>query len=95
MRDLPTLASFLSENIDPRWRGGESPSVDEIGKFWVIMKPTPESEMSDILFDTTLFGFVIQVQGGLKQDEIHGIYRDSAKARSTAERLLSQRRKRT
>ena len=80
---------------DTRWRGGESPSVDEIGKFWVVMKPTANSTVGDVLFDTTVYGFVIQVQGGLKQDEIHGIYRDSAKARAAADKLLSQRRKRT
>lgn len=83
------------DEADAAWKAGSSFSVDEVGRFWVVMKPTEHSSVGDILFDTTLSGFVIQAYGGLRQDEVHGIYRDSAKARSVAENLLSQRRKRT
>ncbi len=84
----------INEGESP-WKSGTSFGIDEVGKFWVVMKPTEHSTLGDILFDTTLSGFVIQAYGGMRQDEVHGIYRDSGKARAAAENLLSQRRTRT
>ena len=34
-------------------------------KFWVVVDPTAESEMGDILFETTLRGLERQFKGGL------------------------------
>jgi hypothetical protein len=93
---MTTFKRFDELNEDDnRWRAGEPPTVDEVGKFWVVMKPDHDSTIGDILFDTTVYGFIIQHQGGLKQDEIYGLYTDSGKARAKAESLLSNGRKRS
>jgi hypothetical protein len=68
----------------------ESRMVDEIGKFWVVTKPTKYSELVDIFFKTDLFGFVLQMKGGLKENEIVGVYKNEGKAKKEAERLLSE-----
>lgn len=34
-------------------------------KFWVVVDPTPGSEMGDVLFETTLRGLELQFKGGL------------------------------
>jgi len=66
----------------------EAKRVDEIGKFWVVTKPTKNSELVDILFETDLFGFVLQMKGGLKEDEVLGFYKNKEKAKKMAEKLL-------
>lgn len=68
----------------------ESKRVDEIGKFWVVTKPTKNSELVDILFETDLFGFVLQMKGGLKEDEVLGFYKNKEKAKKMAEKILQR-----
>ena len=69
----------------------ESSMVDEIGKFYVVEKPTKNSELSDTFFETDLFEFVLQMKGGLEKSEIHGIYKTEGKAKSQATKLLKDR----
>jgi hypothetical protein len=68
----------------------EARMVDEIGRFWVVTKPTKNSELGDIFFETDLFGFVLQMKGGLKENEIIGVYKNEGKAKKEAEKLLSK-----
>jgi len=65
--------------------------VDEVGKFYVVEKPTKNSELSDVFFETDLFEFVLQMKGGLEKSEIHGIYKTEGKAKSQATKLLKDR----
>lgn len=67
--------------------------VDEVGKFYVVEKPTKDSELSDVFFETDLFEFVLQMKGGLEKSEIHGIYKTEGKAKSQATKLLKDRDK--
>lgn len=60
--------------------------------FWVVIMPTVESELEDILFDSDLFGFILQVKGGLKICEIVGIYTNQSEAKKIAQRLLTNKK---
>ena len=58
--------------------------TDEIGKFWVVTKPTPDSTLGDFLFQSDVFDLALQLRGGLKGNEIVGIYKNDIKAHKVA-----------
>ena len=43
---------------------------DDVGKFWVVTKPSEQSCLIDILFESTINGMANQYRGGLKEDEV-------------------------
>jgi hypothetical protein len=53
-------------------------------KFWVVVDPTPESEMGDILFETTLRGLELQFKGGLTMAQNPTIFTDQQEAKYEA-----------
>jgi len=59
-------------------------------RFWVVTRPTPASEMADVCFACTVEGLMRQARGGLKEDDIVGVYADEAEARKAAGRLLGE-----
>lgn len=67
--------------------------VDEIGKFWVVVRPTQDSELSDTLFETDVAGVALLGRGGLEPKSIMGIFSKEAKAKKMAEEALEQRDK--
>lgn len=60
--------------------------------FWVVVRPTPNSELGDICFACDFRRFALQVRGGLDVDAIVGIYADQEVATATATKLLEERR---
>lgn len=44
--------------------------------------------MQDICFQSDVHGLRLQFLGGLKSENIHGIYTDEAEAKQEAEKLL-------
>lgn len=75
----------------------EEPTVESqitaaaIEKFWVVTKPSGESTLADILFESHLTGrggMEYQFMGGLKGEEIVGIWTDYNEAKVVAEKLL-------
>jgi len=50
-------------------------------KFWVVVDPTPESEMGDLLFETTLRGLELQFKGGLTMAQNPTIFTDHQEAK--------------
>lgn len=64
----------------------------DIDKFYIVYKPTPVSEMVDIFSGQAndLNGLFLQFQGGLKPEQIHGIYTSVAAAQKDADKLLKQ-----
>jgi hypothetical protein len=67
---------------------GELNKVNEIGTFWVVTKPTPDSTLVDIVFESTIMGMMRQTLGGLREKDIVGIYKHETTARQIGERLL-------
>ena len=59
-------------------------------QFWVVLKPTPGCEMVDVCFACTFGRLLLQGRGGLKKDEIAGIYANKDEAEAEAMRLLGQ-----
>ena len=68
----------------------EAKIFDEVGKFYVVTKPTKISLLTDILFQTDIIGMFNQVRGGLKESEIHGFYKKEKIAKAAALALLNQ-----
>ena len=54
-------------------------------KFWVVTKPSPVSGLEDILFPCDFGRLMLQVRGGLQEDEIVGIFADEDEARLAAD----------
>ncbi len=62
------------------------------GTFWVVTKPTANSELGDCCFESTFRKFALQARGGLDVEEIVGIYVDEQVATAAATKLLEARR---
>ena len=58
----------------------ESIPVDEIGKFFIVEKPTKDSEMEDVVYELTLPEFALQIKGGLEAKNILGVYKQKSDA---------------
>ena len=58
----------------------ESIPVDEIGKFFIVEKPTKDSEMGDVVYELTLPEFALQIKGGLEVKNILGVYKQKSDA---------------
>jgi hypothetical protein len=59
-------------------------------KFWLLMQPSPASELCDICFACTYERLMRQARGGLQEDEIVAVYADETEARKAAGRLLGE-----
>lgn len=69
----------------------KSPKVDEIGKFFVTEKPTSkEDKIEDLVFESTVFYFANQVRGGLKEENVLGIYKQKSDARRAAAEAIKE-----
>jgi len=66
---------------------GES-ITDEIGKFWVLTKPSSGSTLDDILFEADIMYMKNQFEGGLEGSQIVGFYKNETKAKKKAEKLI-------
>jgi len=53
-------------------------------KFWVVVDPTPVSELGDVLFETTLHGLELQFKGGLTMAQNPTIFTDPQEAKYEA-----------
>ena len=71
---------------------GFAPETDEVGEFWVVEKPSTSATLDDICFkcDNVMY-FARQVVGGLKPEDVKGIFVKEAKAKKLAEKLLKAR----
>jgi hypothetical protein len=63
-------------------------TTDEVGKFWIVEKPKPDSLLIDILFETDIKGLQNQYLGGLQYGQIEGIFTDKYVAETVAKSLL-------
>ena len=57
------------------------PDVDEVGKFFIVEKPTKDSEMVDVVYELSLPEFALQIKGGLDVKNILGVYKQKSDAR--------------
>lgn len=65
--------------------------VDEIGKFFVVTKPDTKSTKEDILFDADAFKFADKIKGGLKFENVLGMFKNKSDASRTATEALKAR----
>jgi len=73
---------------------GFAPETDEVGEFWVVEKPSTSATLDDVCFKCeNVMYFARQVAGGLKPEDIKGVFTKEAKAKKLAEKLLAERDK--
>lgn len=63
----------------------------ELGKFWVITRPTGDSTLADICFETDANGLILQAKGGLERGDIVATFTEKREAESAASALLRER----
>ena len=66
----------------------ESIPVDEIGKFFIVEKPGKDSEMEDVVYESSLPEFALQIKGGLEIKNILGVYKQKSDARRAGTEAL-------
>lgn len=59
-------------------------SGSAIKKFWLVTKPTKDSELVDILFEATPSELVLQGRGGLDPSDVVGAWADKSEAEKIA-----------
>ena len=59
----------------------EGIAIDEVGKFFIVEKPTKDSEIEDVVYELSLPEFALQVKGGLDIKNILGVYKQKSDAR--------------
>jgi len=62
--------------------------VDEVGKFFIVEKPTKDSEMDDVVWECDLPTFALQIKGGLEVKNILGVYKQKSDARRAGTEAL-------
>jgi len=80
---MDTAEKYLTEINNAGFKG-----FDGIGKFWVVTIPSEHSTLADIFFESDIFSMHLQFLGGLKVDEIDGIYKSKPKALKHAKNLM-------
>ena len=61
-------------------------------KFWIVIDPTPASELSDVMFEASLNDLYLQFKGGLTMDQHPTIITQRKEAELEAfNRLLATR----
>ena len=66
-------AEFTTKSFDVK---------DEVGKFFVVEKPrSKNTTIEDIVFESDVFYFANQIKGGLKFENIIGLYKQKSDAR--------------
>jgi hypothetical protein len=95
--DLKQLIREAIEEVKPKVEEdvineGFAPETDEVGSFWVVEKPYYNADLDDICFECeNVMYFARQIAGGLKPEDIKGVFVKEAKAKKLAEKLLKAR----
>ena len=63
-------------------------------KLWVVVDPTPQSTLGDILFQASLRDLSLQFKGGLSVDENPTLFTDEQEAVAEVHRRLDRTRSR-
>jgi hypothetical protein len=65
--------------------------VDEVGKFFVVIKPDTKSTKEKIMFEADAFKFADKIKGGLKFENVLGMFKNKSDASRTATEALKAR----
>jgi hypothetical protein len=68
--------------------GKSNLTTDDIGKFFIVTKPSQKSTIDDIVFESDVFHFANQIRGGLKFEDVTGIYKQKSDARRAGTEAL-------
>ena len=66
------------------------PKVDEVGKFFIVEKPSQKSTIEDVVYETDVKELIDHVKGGLKFESILGLYKQKSDARRAGTEALKE-----
>lgn len=66
------------------------PKVDEVGKFFIVEKPSQKSTIEDIVYETDVKELIDHAKGGLKIENIIGLYKQKSDARRAGTEALKE-----
>jgi len=62
--------------------------TDDIGKFFLVTRPTKDSTKEDIMTECDVFTFATKVKGGMAFEDVVGIYKQKSDAGREATQLI-------
>lgn len=65
----------------------------KIDRLFVVTRPTESSTKADVCFSTDVKDLALQFAGGLKPEEIHGVYSTPEEADREGNRILAAAQK--
>lgn len=80
---LKELKKLIKEEVMSQIQEEENMLVDEIGKFFVVKKPTKDSTKDTIVYEATVFD-------DIKKEETIGIYKNKSEANREATNKLKE-----
>ena len=99
--ELPLyIKKLIREELEPKTdevvTGSETSEItakslgikDDIGKFYLVVKPKTGNKIEDIMSETTIFSFAKKVTGGLKIEDIAGIFTNRSDAKYEATQIM-------
>lgn len=88
MKTLNKIEKYLNETK----MINEASMINEIKPFWVVTDILSEySEIEDILFESDIWRMHLQFLGGLKPEQIKGIFKTKPKAKKLALKILKDK----
>jgi len=75
-------AELVNEEVGPK--------VDEVGKFFIVQRPTKDSEIEDVVYELDLPALALQIKGGLDVKNILGVYKQKSDARRAGTEAMKE-----
>lgn len=86
---MKKLIQILKERLEENEVISETfEGTNDIGKFFLVTRPTKDSKKEDILFNIDVFEFADKVKNGLEIKDIIGIYKQKSDASKEASQLI-------
>ena len=61
-----------------------------VNRYWIVTRASPVSELADICFPCSFEQFMLLNRGGLKEEDIVGVFADEEEARKVATKLVGR-----
>ena len=92
MKTLLDLLNEIEEKQMTPIEEAKTDMVDEVGTFFVVEKPDPKNSedntVEKLVFESNVLHFVNQVRGGLKEENVLGIYIKRGDANAAAREAI-------
>lgn len=86
---MKKLIQILKESLEENEVISEAfEGTNDVGKFFLVTRPTKDSKKEDIVFNIDVFEFADKVKNGLEIKDVVGIYKQKSDAGKEASQLI-------